>query len=136
MSTYDLEALPGRYAVCRLPASPESVQSLPPFDLGVFLSVTLSPDDISVICQEELAPPGAEIEAGWRGMRIAGKLPFLQVGVVAEIARTLARSNVSILALGTYDTDYFFIQEAQYPEALDALDRSGHRVTAAPWSET
>jgi hypothetical protein len=120
------------YAVCSLP--PGSVP--PPPILDGFYSVSYTPDEVSVFCLEEAAPAEAEIEPGWRGLRIVGKLPFLQVGVVAEISATLAAAKVPIMTISTFDTDYFFVQEAQYGPALDALDRAGHRVGKATWDES
>ena len=120
---------PGAYAVCRLP--PGSAVDEPD---GGFFSLTRTAAETSVVCREEEAPAGAEVESGWRLLEVAGPLDFSQIGVLAGLATPLAQAAVSIFVLSTFDTDYLLIKDAQWPAARRALEVSGHRLEAAPSS--
>ncbi|NLE76064.1 MAG: ACT domain-containing protein [Chloroflexi bacterium] len=119
-----MEALPGRYAVCRL--KPQA--AAPTWAAGQFVSVTRSDRECSVICRQESVPAGVVCQAGWRALRVQGKLPFDAVGVLAALAGALAEAQVSLLALATYDTDYLLVPEGQWAAAVAALQAQGHRV--------
>ncbi|MEI9976594.1 MAG: hypothetical protein WDO73_33795 [Ignavibacteriota bacterium] len=68
----DLQLLPGRYAVCRLP--PDA--GIPAWASGAFWSITRTADEVSVVCTEGVAPEGTKCEGGWRVLRVAGPLEF------------------------------------------------------------
>jgi uncharacterized protein len=120
-----LSVLEERLAVCRLePESPVPAWAT----AAPFFSVTRTPDELSVVCPEERVPPEVASERGWRALRFEGPFEFGQVGVLASVAVPLAESEVSILAIATYDTDYVLVQESQLDLAARALRERGHEV--------
>lgn len=123
-----LELLPGAFAICRLPpdtAVPEWTNgSLTPG----FVSITRTPDELSIVCPEAHVPPGITNSTDWRALRVAGTLDFALTGILAAIAAPLATAGVSIFALSTYDTDYLLIPQRQLAEATAALEQAGHQV--------
>ncbi|HEX6498596.1 MAG TPA: ACT domain-containing protein [Micromonosporaceae bacterium] len=123
----DLELLPGDYAVCSLPAG-----SSIPADLDTstdIVSVTWTPDEVSVICRVEQAPAGASVESPWRCLRVAGPLDLALTGVLASLVAPLADARVNVFAFSTYDTDYLLVPTVRLTEAVAALTSAGHRVT-------
>jgi uncharacterized protein len=101
-----LRPLPEQYAVCRMEPTREfSV----PADSGGFFSVTRTPEELSVVCIEELAPDGATVEAGWSGLAVAGPLDFSLTGILSAIAGPLAAAGIALFAVSTYDTDYILV---------------------------
>lgn len=119
--------LPGRFAVCRLePGAAASVPALEA-DAGAFLSITRGPGEISVVCEERVAPRGdrAAVEGGWWVMRLEGPIPFEATGVLAGIAAPLAAAGVGIFAVSTYETDYVLVKEGDVPRAQAALEAEG-----------
>lgn len=116
-----------RLAVCRLaPDAP-----VPPLPLrAALVALTLTRDELSLVVPEDAAPPGAQVEAGWRALRVAGPLDFALTGILAALAEPLARAGVSLFALSTYDTDYILVREAQLPRALETLRAAGHTIEA------
>ncbi|MEV6598938.1 ACT domain-containing protein [Actinoplanes sp. NPDC051346] len=125
----DLDLLPEEYAVCRLPAGtplPASLSSGPD-DKGV-ISVTWSPDEISVVCPTSRVPEDATVEAAWRCLRVVGPLDLALTGVLASLVGPLADARVNIIAFSTYDTDYVLVPRVRLNEAVDALTAAGHRV--------
>jgi uncharacterized protein len=121
----DLRLLPHRFAVCRLAAD----AAVPAWATGgLFTSITRTPDELSVVCAEGLAPEGTRCEGGWRIFQVAGPLDFSLTGVLAAIATPLAQAGVSIFAISTFDTDYVMVKEENLAKAVEALRAAGHGV--------
>jgi hypothetical protein len=125
----DLVLEDGRLAVCRLdPMAPWPV----PSPSSRFVSVTRTPDELSVVCAEGDEPVGARVAGGWRALRIIGPLPFDLVGVIASVTVPLAAASVGVFVLSTYDCDLVLVQEAQVDLAVATLVAAGHPVHTAP----
>lgn len=122
---FRLEVLTGVLAVCRLgPDAP-----LPDWALSsAFLSITRTSDELSLVCPQEVVPPDARCEKGWRCLRVEGPLEFSEIGVLASLTSVLAAAGVSLFALSTFDTDYLLVKEADLQMAATALEKAGHRV--------
>ena len=117
----------GRFAVCKLP--PDS--AVPTWaTAGDVFSVTRMGEELSVVCRQEAVPTGTHAEAGWRCLRVAGAMPFTVVGVLASLTTPVAAAGVGVFAVSTFDTDYLFIKEAEFPLAVAALRQAGHTVEA------
>jgi hypothetical protein len=127
-----LVVLPGSYAVCRLSlGEPMLGEPMPDAALpGDFVSVTRTRDEVSVVCHEQQAPAGANVEAGWRCLKVEGPLDFALTGVLAALAAPLAEAGVSIFAVSTYDTDYLLVKAEALERAVAALETAGHRVVS------
>jgi hypothetical protein len=119
-----LNLLPTRLAVCRLGAQ----EPLPPWPRGELTAITRTADELSIMCAEDCVPPGIQIEAGWRALKVAGPLDFSLTGILAAIASPLAVAKISIFALSTYDTDYVLVKEAHLAAAIRVLSLAGHTV--------
>jgi hypothetical protein len=91
-------------------------------------SVTRTADELSVVCRQEAVPAGTYAEGGWRGVRVAGAMPFTQVGVLASLARPVAEAGIGVFAVSTFDTDYLLVKAERFPEAVAALRAAGHSV--------
>ncbi|HEX7746478.1 MAG TPA: ACT domain-containing protein [Micromonosporaceae bacterium] len=126
----DLDLLPEEYAVCRLPAGapvPTDLTSGPAGD-GV-VSVTWSPDEVSIICRSDRVPEVATVETPWRCFRVVGPLGLALTGILASLVTPLADARVNIVAFSTYDTDYLLVPAVRLAEAVAALTRTGHRIS-------
>ncbi len=126
MAGLTLTLIPEPFAVCRLaPDAP-----VPPLPLGASLvSLTLTPDELSLVTPEDAAPAGARIELGWRALRVAGPLDFSLTGVLSSLAAPLAQAGIAIFAISTYDTDYLLVRAATLDAALATLRAAGHTVS-------
>ncbi len=60
-------------------------------------------------------------ESGYLGFRIVGSLDFQQVGILAEISSLLAAAEIPVLAVSTFDTDYFLIPQSRRRQATICL---------------
>lgn len=114
-----MEWVPGRYAVCRLDAQ----AAIPGWALvrGGFVSITHSERELSIVAAEALVPAEVKAERGWVAMRVAGRLDFAVVGVLAKLTGALAEAGISCFAISTYDTDYLLVKEQDADRATEAL---------------
>jgi enamine deaminase RidA (YjgF/YER057c/UK114 family) len=115
-----VKVLDGRLSICRLAPS----ERIPSWALELhdgFVSITRTPDELSIVCPEEAVPPDTRVEEGFRALVVPGPIPFAETGVLAGIARPLAAAGISIFAVSTFDTDYVLVREADLDGALSAL---------------
>lgn len=119
---YTLTVLEQDFTVCKLP-HPVEGHCPPPF----WLAHTES--ECSLVCQSAAVPPSATArEEGWRALRIDGTLDFSLTGVLAPIAVLLAEAHVSIVALSTFDTDYFLVRRHSLETACGLLADAGYHI--------
>jgi hypothetical protein len=117
-----LVILPMRLAVCQLaPAAP--VPAL--LEAAGLLASIRTADELTVVCAEEFAPPGARVEPGWRALKVRGPLDLSLVGILAALANPLTQAGVSIFALSTFDTDYVLVKEERLAVARQVLSEAG-----------
>lgn len=123
-----LVVLPETVAVCRLPAGapiPEWTSKA-----GAFLTVSRTPEELSVTADQEVVPTGTRCERDYRPIRVRGTLPPDLVGILLAIAGPLAEAKIAIFAISTYDTDYVLVKSRDIPAALVALRAAGHDVSS------
>jgi hypothetical protein len=121
----NLELLPDRLAICRLDAKAR----VPPWaQKGNFTTITRTMEELSVVCPEANVPRGTKCETGRRAFRIAGTVDFSLIGIIASLAEPLAKADVSIFVVSTYDTDYLMVAEGTLEKAVKTLEGAGHKV--------
>ena len=125
MKKLSLAILPYTFAICRL--HPDG--HIPHWALlGDFVSLTRTPDELSIICNQENVPPDAKAARGWRCLTVDGPFDFSVAGVHVSLAVPLAEANISALAIATHDTDHLFIQEKDLERTIQVLTQAGHTV--------
>lgn len=126
---FALRALEETLAIVRLPAEDE----IPTWAHGSerLLSITRTPDELSIVCSDESVPADATEERGWRALVVEGTLDLNQVGVLAELAGPLAAADIPIYVISTYETDYVLVPSEALATATEALERAGHSVASA-----
>jgi hypothetical protein len=120
-----LSVLGERLAVCRLDAG----SAVPDWATAAqFSSITRTAGELSVVCPEERVPAGITCERGWRALKLEGPFEFGTIGLLSSVVGPLAESEVSVLAIATYETDYVLVQESQLDPATEALRERGHEI--------
>ncbi len=118
-----LEALAGNFTVCKV----TDYSGVNLSDKYCFIGKT--GEENSLVCETSRVPANTtEREDDWRALRVAGKLDFALVGILAELSTVLARQNIGIFAVSTYNTDYIFLKNARFDEAVSALEKAGYPV--------
>src|SRR5438034_10892197 len=114
-----------RYAVSRLDPAAE----VPAWSgKGPFISISRTPDELSIVCLEAGVPAGITCEPGWRVLKCEGPLDSALTGIMASIADPLADANIPIFPIATHDTDYILVKESHLETAIRALTGYGHAV--------
>lgn len=120
-----LRLLPGRFAVCRLPAG----SAIPGwFEPRGFASASWSADEVSLTCAQTQVPEGVPCERDWRCLMLQGPFAFDLTGVLLRVLQPLAAAGIGIFAVSTFDTDYVLVKETALERALAALANSGLRI--------
>lgn len=119
-----LTVLQGEFSVWRLDADAPP----PVVEAGGFLSITRTDDELSVVSSSSVVPAGVSAEAGWRCLRVEGPLPFDLTGVLAALSAPLARAEIPIFVVSTFDTDYLLVRAHDLEHACGALHKEGHSV--------
>lgn len=113
-----------RYAVCRF----EPDADVPGWVGGTLVSVTRTPNELSILCDETLVPGSVSSTGGWRALEVDGPLAFTMVGVLSSIVGPLAEADVSVFVVSTFDTDYVLMHQDDLTKGVAALRAAGHEV--------
>ena len=118
--------LPETYGLARLPAG----IPVPAWGFATpgFSSITLTDDEVSIVCPDDRVPADVRVERGWRVIKLHGPFAFDQVGILSSFIAPLAQQGVVIVAISTFDTDYVLVKAAQLAQALKALRAAGHTL--------
>lgn len=128
MRKLDIEVAAAEYTVVRLPAGSGIPAGLAAAS-GV-VSVTSTPQEVSIVCPSEVAPEAERSEPGWRLLTVSGPLEFTLTGIIANLAGALAAAGVALFALSTFDTDHLLVKAGDLARATAALREAGHEVHA------
>ena len=124
-ATHTLTILPDRLSICRLDKDTE----IPSWALKKsFVSITRTAEELSIIAPEAIVPDDLPHDTGWRPVKVEGPLEFTLFGVLAALISPLAQEGISVLAIATYDTDYFLVKEFQCEQVASILRNKGHQV--------
>jgi uncharacterized protein len=127
MKRLTIDVQPGDYALAKLPSG-TPLPSLSTSD-GL-VSVTSTPDEVSVVSLTHIAPAGAKVDQGWRLLTVRGQLEFTLTGIIAALASELAAAGVALFSMSTFDTDHILVKATDLDRALVALREAGHEVHA------
>jgi len=120
-----LSLMEGTFAVCRLGPDAE----LPPWARSkAFCSITRTPEELSIVCEQSGVPQATRHEGGWKALKVEGPFDFSVIGVISSLAAPLAGAGISIFVISTFDTDYLMVKRDTLEAAADALAGAGHTV--------
>ena len=123
MLRLSLAILSDSFAVCRLRGDEDT----PSWALSSsFCSITRTPDELSIVCPQELVPEGVQAVRGWRSVKVEGKLDFTLVGILSSLTSSLAHVGIVVFVISTHDTDYVFVKESDLDRAVATLRKAGH----------
>ena len=118
-----LSVLEDLFTIHRFPANydiPEQIYE------SKFYSISKTEDELSIVCNSSILLNSEETETGWSCIKVLGPLDFSLTGILADISAVLAKAEISIFALSTFDTDYILVKSEQILFAKDALLTSGY----------
>jgi len=117
----NLKILDGSFSIHRL--SPKNEIPIQIYQ-GQFFSITKTDEEISVVCSSSVYLNSESSETDWSCIKVLGPLDFSLTGILADISAILAKAEISIFAISTFDTDYILIKSEKLQAAKKALQQA------------
>ena len=119
-----LSVLSGTFTIHKL--SPDA--SIPEEILkSNYYSVSKTENELSLVCSEVFEVQSLQSSKGWECIKVAGPLDFNLTGILAGISDILAKENISIFAISTFDTDYILVRTLDLSSATTKLRLAGYK---------
>jgi uncharacterized protein len=115
-----LSVLEPKMAICQFNSEakiPEWTQN------NIFLSITKTIDELSIVCPQRLVPNDIKSEKDWKAIKVDGIIDFSLTGVIASLSKPLADKDISIFTISTFNTDYLLVKSDKLIEALELLSK-------------
>jgi hypothetical protein len=125
----ELQPLLGDYVIARLPpAASVPAHLLENSAADGFVSITRTPQELSIVCRSEQAPEGAEIDGTWTALYASGPIPFGLTGVVTSLVAPLSAVGCPVFVVSTFDGDILMLPASRRDEARAELAAAGHTL--------
>jgi len=92
-----------------------------------YYSVSKTENELSLVCSEVIEVQSLQSSKGWKCIKVAGPLDFNLTGILAGISDILAKGNISIFAISTFDTDYILVRTQDLSSATTKLRLAGYK---------
>lgn len=120
-----IEVLPQDFSVCKIQDGAAMPTKIP------FCFTAETDEERSLVCPTADVPKDTLYrEDGWRGFHLVGTLEFSMIGVLADISTHLAKAQIPIFAVSTYNTDYIFTKVQHFKSALEVLKAAGYTISS------
>ncbi len=93
-----------------------------------FLSLSISPNEITLICASDCQVTGCTIDQtslAWRCLEVVSEHPTDVVGLIAFVSNSLARAGISLLTVSSFAGDFFLIKQESLSHATAVLSAAG-----------
>ena len=91
-----------------------------------FYSISKTDQELSIVCPSSLPVNSENSDTGWSCLKVLGPFDFSLTGVIANISGNLAKAEISIYAISTFDTDYILVKSDNLEEAKKVLRKANH----------
>lgn len=93
-----------------------------------FYSITKTDEELSIVVDENIDIVNGIAEYDWRAIKIVGTLDFSLIGILSKISSILAKAEVSIFAISTYNTDYILLKANKLDKAIQVLKENNYEI--------
>ena len=94
-----------------------------------FTFVSKTDEELSLVCETGCVPANTiERSDGWKAFRIESRLDFSLIGILSKISTVLAKNNIGLFAISTYNTDYILVKAKDFENASKVLGENGYRI--------
>ena len=83
-------------------------------------------EELSIVCKSSTEIRSEIKDDGWSCIKVIGPLDFSEIGILANISTVLAKANISILSMSTFDTDYVLVKSEHIKKAISNLTLAGY----------
>lgn len=132
--SFQLSVLPEELAIVRLPVCVRFSDIIQ--DMGSnqpFWSITKTNDEWSFVIPTSMSHQwehltNYQINSPWKAIKVLGPLDFELTGILHQLSQPLAKKNISLFSISTFDTDYILVKSNTLKAACNALQESGYNV--------
>lgn len=118
-----IQVLKYDFAICKIKSIDTNILN------HEFCFIGKTDEEISLVCPIDAIPKNIEtLNSGWKAFRISGELDFSLIGIIAEISALLAKKDISIFAVSTFNTDYVLVKCEKLNLALSVLKSAGYEI--------
>jgi len=93
---------------------------------GQFCSITKTDEELSIVCSSLVHLDSESSETDWSCIKVLGPLDFSLTGILADISAVLAKAEISIFVISTFDTDYILVKSEKLQATKKALQQAGY----------
>jgi hypothetical protein len=127
MSQLSLKLMEEYFAIHSLASTSQIPAAV--FDAPIYF-IAKTFDEISIVLPQDIVIASDDVEPDWRALEVLGPLGFTLTGVLSNISSVLAKNNISIFVISTFDTDYILVKQDKISAAIAALQTNNYTVTA------
>ena len=102
-----LKVLSNEYIIHQFPEKTEIPDQV--YD-SEFLSISYAFDETTIICQSNIEMQSRVKDGGWTCIQLVGEFDLEIKGVWARITSIVAEAGSAVIAITTYNTDYFLVK--------------------------
>jgi len=124
METLQFTILPGEYSIHRfspIKTVPKDVYK------SDFLSIVFTDNELSLICNSSIDIESEKKDDKWTCIKLIGEFDIEITGVWAKITSTVASAGSPVLAITTFDTDYFLVKTKYLKEVKNLFELEKYR---------
>ncbi len=118
-----LNILENHFTIHRFPANHEIPNQV--YESQLY-SISKTDEELSVVCNSTTQINSENSDTDWSCIKVEGPLNFSLTGILAKISAVLAKAEISIFAISTFDTDYILVKSDKLSFAKKALLKSGY----------
>lgn len=123
MKRLTLSILKNTFSIIRFDPT-ESIPAWISIENSLFISITKTADELSIVCDQSIVPLEANNCAkDWKAFKVMGPLDFSLTGILASLSQPLAANKISIFTISTFDTDYILVKEKDLNAAIEILSK-------------
>jgi hypothetical protein len=129
MKSLKFAIVEGQFTIHRLKlgtAIPKGITASP------FFSISGSEDELSIVAPDVVWMESETSDPGWACIKIVGPLGLNETGIVAGIASALARANISIFSVSTFETNFILVKQENLKKTINTLSAKGHKFDSPP----
>ncbi|URM27122.1 ACT domain-containing protein [Pseudomonas frederiksbergensis] len=121
----NLKVLPDAYSISRMPGD----EKLPSWADGAgFVSISRSPEELSIVCLQSRVPEGVKVDRDWRCFQFVGPFAFDETGIILSVIRPLTETGFGVFVVSTFDGDYMLLKDTDFEKGLTVLTDAGHKI--------
>jgi len=124
MVVLSLKILAEEYTIHQFPDKkeiPDQVYS------SEFLSISYTVDETTIICQSNIEMKSMVKDGNWTCIQLVGEFDLEIKGVWARITSIIAEAGSAVIAITTYNTDYFLVKTKHLKSVKEGFEKKNFK---------